>query len=111
MIYPNSICALLEAVRLAKANPLMQFRVKGDPWGMDSRDVLSMWRRGVDLRASRGLPVFTPEQEEVYQDLRLDAMRINEYAARVRHSGCRNLLRTQKMKRLYPHIDNQPRDW
>lgn len=111
MIYPNSISALLEAVRLAKANPLMQFRVKGDPWGMDSRDVLSMWRRGVDARASRGLPVFTPAQEEAFQDLRLDAQRINEYAARIRHSGCRNLLRTPKMKRRYPHIDNQERNW
>lgn len=111
MTYPNSISALLEAVRLARSNPLMHFRVKGDPVGMTAQDVLRMWRRGVDRRASRGLPVFTPAQEEVFQDLRLDALRINEYAARVRHSGCRNLLRTQKMKRRYPHIDNQPRDW
>lgn len=109
-VRPKSISALLQAVRAAKSNPHIRFTVPGD-YDMDADDVLKLWRRGVDARASRGLPQLSPEKERAFRDLQVDARRINEYASRVRHSGCRNLLRHPTMKRRYPHIDNQPPIW
>lgn len=109
-IRPKSIPALLQAVRVAKSNPHARFSVPGD-FDLDAGDVLRLWRRGVDARASRGLPQLSPEKERAFLDLQWDSARINEYASRVRHSGCRNLLRHPAMKRRYPHIDNQPTAW
>lgn len=106
-IRPTSTRALLQAVRLAKQCPQARFAVPGS-FDLTSADVLDMWRRGVDARASRGLPQVSPAQEIAYSDLRWDATQVNDYACGVRHSGCRNLLRTVSMKRRYPHIDNQP---
>jgi hypothetical protein len=46
--------------------------------------------------------------EEKYDALAWDARIINGYfAQRLRMSGCRNLLRSPKMKARYPEIDNQ----
>lgn len=111
MIVPKSYAALIEAVRIAKKNPHSRFPVNGDRFGLTAQEVLLMWRRGVDARASRGLKQLTAEQEQRYSDTQWDALKINEYASRIRHSGCRNLLRTAKLKRRYPHVDNQHREW
>ncbi|MBQ0918276.1 hypothetical protein KBW71_07450 [Hydrogenophaga aromaticivorans] len=111
MIKPKSLGALCEAVRLSKANPHMEFGVKGDVSVMTSHDVLAMWRSGVDARASRGLHQLTLAQEKRYSDTQWDAQKVNEYASGVRSSGCRNLLRSPRMKRRYPHVDNQERAW
>ncbi len=42
-------------------------------------------------------------------DLIWDARVVNEYyGKRIRHSGSRGMLRTEKMRKKYPHINNQP---
>lgn len=75
------------------------------------------WNREVRMalhsRINRKVP---PEQrpvtcsEEKTWDYEWDRDRIHEYLfQRVRHSGCRGLLRTPRLKRRYPFIDNQPR--
>lgn len=110
-IRPKSPAALLEAVRMAKADPTIRFNVPGD-FPMAANDVLALWERGVHARASRGLPALSPRAEQRLADLYWDACRINEFVGqRIRHTGCRNLLRDRAMKARYPHIDNQPRDW
>lgn len=44
-------------------------------------------------------------------DLKLDALKINDYVGRrVRQSGSSGLLRTPEMRRRYPHINRQPRE-
>jgi hypothetical protein len=46
--------------------------------------------------------------EQYQSDMRYDARIINEYmGTRIRHTGCRMLLRTKEMQRLYPYINNQ----
>lgn len=104
---PKSIGSLLKAVRLAKSNPYMRFKVPGD-WDMTAKEVLRMWTDGVHARASRGLPQLSAKQLKRHLDLQIDARWINEYARGVRCTGCRGLLRDSRMKRKYPHIDNQP---
>lgn len=106
-IKPTSITALLAAVRIAKSNPDARFSVPGH-FDLDAQDVLALWGRGVNARASRGLPVFSKKAQTDFEDLLIDARRINEYASGIRHSGCRGLLRHPRMKRRYPHIDIQP---
>lgn len=111
MIRPKSARALVEAVRIAKQNPNARFDVPHD-FPLDSADVLRLWDRGLMNRCNRGLPELTAEQEREYRDMQLDADRVNEYIGqRIRHTGCRNLLRTAAMKARYPHIDNQPSDY
>lgn len=106
-IYPKSVAALLAAVRLAKRDPNARFSGPGIWPDLRSTDILRLWRQGVDRRASRGLPQYAGHEWQRFDDLQWDARRINEYACRIRHSGCRNLLRTPRMKVRYPHIDNQ----
>jgi len=106
-IYPKSVGALVTAVRLAKRDPQARFSGPGIWPDLRSADILRLWRQGVDRRASRGLATYSGHEQRKYEDLEWDARRINEFASRIRHSGCRNLLRTPRMKRRYPHIDNQ----
>lgn len=41
-----------------------------------------------------------------------DAREVNDYyGRRLRHSGCRGLLRTPEMQRRYPEVNTQERDW
>jgi hypothetical protein len=110
MIRPRSITALLQAVRIAKANPYARFEVPGN-FSMDSQDVLRMWSDGLMAKCNRGLPQLTPTQRRRYLDTRLDARVINDYARGIRSSGSRGMLRTARMQRLYPHINNQPREY
>ena len=101
-IRPKSTAALIQVVRIAKTNQNARFPVRGS-FDMTSSDVLAMWSSGLMARCNRGLTIGSDDL-----DLRWDAMRINEYIGkRIRNSGCRNLLRTAKMKARYPHIDNQ----
>lgn len=110
-IQPKSTAALLQAVKIARANPHALFSVPGD-FPLRSDDVLRLWQRGVHARASRGLPQLTPAQERRYADLQVDARRVNEYVGqRIRHSGCSGLLRDARMQRQYPHINRQPREF
>lgn len=106
LLVPKSWSALIRAVKLAKLDPGASFSVPGD-WPLSSRDVMQLWERGVHARASRGLPILSARQLRRYDDLKIDALRINEYRRGIRSSGCRGLLRDQRMKRKYPHIDNQ----
>lgn len=109
-IRPKSTAALIEAVKVARADPRALFPVPGG-FPLTAGDVLALWERGVHARASRGLPQLTPQQERRHADLQVDARRINDYVGqRVRHTGCRGLLRDARMQRRYPHINNQPRD-
>ena len=110
VLRPKSPAALLAAVRLARSEPGAMFPVPGG-FPLTSAQLLAFWRKGVDARASRGLKALSPDEEESFEDLRWDAARVNEWKAGIRHSGCRNLLRTPAMKRRYPHIDNQPVNW
>lgn len=108
-IRPKSTAALLEAVKVARANPAARFDVPGQ-FPLSSAEVLLLWRNGVQARASRGLPALSARGERFHADMQDDARRINEYVGqRIRHSGCRNLLRTAAMQARYPHINNQPR--
>jgi hypothetical protein len=103
---PISITALLSAVKLAKANPQMTFTVKkGQP--ITSKDVLTLWRNGIAQKCARGAEL-TPRQHARHDDLAIDARRIQEYRQGMRCSGCRGLLRDARMRRRYPHINNQP---
>ena len=109
MLVPKSIQALLQAVALAKSNPDATFSVPGG-FPMSSEELILYWQKGVHRRASRGL-VYPADADDRLSDLRWDAMQINHYQERrIRHSGCRNLLRDKRLKRKYPHIDNQPMD-
>lgn len=47
--------------------------------------------------------------QEYQLALLLDCRMIRDYAHRVRHSGCRNLLRTPEMQSRYPGVNNQDR--
>ena len=109
MFVPKSINALLRAVALAKSNPQAIFPVPGG-FPLSSEELLRFWRDGVHRRASRGL-AYPANADQRLCDLRVDAHRINDYQRRIRHTGSRNLLRDQRMKRKYPHIDNQPFDY
>lgn len=100
-IRPVSVSALLKAVKIAKNNPRAEFVVPGD-WPMLSVDVLAMWRQGVQARCNRGLRI-APDCFDLIHDARC----INDYARGIRHSGCRGLLRTARMRARYPHINNQ----
>jgi hypothetical protein len=109
-IRAKSTTALLQAVKIARENPRALFNVPGD-FPMRADDVLRMWERGVQARASRGLPELTAAQERRHCDLKVDARRINEYIGqRIRNTGSRGLLRDARMQRKYPHINNQPRE-
>lgn len=108
-IRPKSTAALLQAVKIARANPHARFDVPGN-FSLYSDDVLRLWRSGVDARASRGLPALSQRAERFHADMQIDARRINDYASGIRHTGCRGLLRTAAMQARYPHINNQPRD-
>ena len=110
MIRPKSPTALLQAVRIARQNPRARFEVPGQ-FPLDSSDVLRLWERGVHARASRWIEL-TEAQEREHELLLHDARVINDYVGkRIRHTGCRNLLRHPGMKARYPHIDNQPREF
>jgi hypothetical protein len=105
---PISAGALVRAVRIARADPDAQFRVPGD-WPMSAADVLNLWRRGVDARASRGLPATSARAARRLADLRHDLPIVEDYLhRRIRRTGCRNLLRDRWMQQRYPHIHNQP---
>lgn len=115
---PKSTAALIQAVRIARSNPHARFDIPGDfPIGSD--DVLRLWQRGVQARASRGLPELSARGQRRYAELKrhqfelqLDQRHVDDYVQRrIRHTGCRNLLRTTWMQKLYPHINNQPRDF
>lgn len=114
-IRPKSTAALLLAVKVARQNPQAQFPVPGDS-PMTATDVLRMWSRGVDARASRGLPELSARGQQrhadmlrLQQDLAIDLIKVDDYLLRrIRHTGCRNLLRTAAMQARYPHINNQP---
>lgn len=110
-IRPKSTAALIEAVKVARADPRALFSVPGD-FPLRAADVLALWTRGVHARASRGLPALSARGERRYRDLQVDARRINEYVGqRIRHTGSRGLLRDAAMQARYPHINNQPRDF
>jgi hypothetical protein len=110
-IRPISTAALIQAVKIARADPRAMFTVPGD-FPLRADDVLRLWTRGVHARASRGLPVLSARAERRHADLQIDALRINEYVGqRVRHTGSRGLLRDAAMQARYPHIHNQPRDF
>lgn len=106
-IYPRSISALLQAVRMARANPNMRFSGPGLFPDLSANDVLKLWSDGIQRRCSRGLNI-PARAERGFVDLMVDAGNINDYRNRIRHSGGRNLLRTPWLKKRYPHIDNQP---
>jgi hypothetical protein len=109
-IRPKSTAALIQAVRVARQDPRARFEIPGD-FPLSSDDVLRLWQRGVQARASRGLPQLTEAQERRHRDLQIDAGRINDYVGkRIRHTGCRSLLRDPRMQARYPHINNQPRE-
>ncbi|HRJ52222.1 MAG TPA: hypothetical protein PLE99_05620 [Candidatus Thiothrix moscowensis] len=107
----KSIRALLSAVVACKANPAIVINVPGD-FPITGRQFLQdVWLRGLGVKCRRGLPALSQRGEQAYLDVQHDARVINGYyGQRIRHSGCRNLLRNQKLKRRYPHIDNQPAD-
>lgn len=110
-IRPISTAALLQAVKIARQDPRHLFPVPGQ-FPLRADDVLTLWTRGVQARASRGLPVLSARAERRHADLQVDARRINEYVGqRIRNTGCRGLLRDAAMQARYPHINNQPRDF
>jgi hypothetical protein len=110
-IRPISTAALLQAVKISRADQLALFQVPGQ-FPLRADDVLKLWTRGVHARASRGLPVLSARAERRHADLQIDARRINEYVGqRVRHTGSRGLLRDPAMQARYPHINNQPREY
>ena len=67
-------------------------------------------------RFERGHAVYWPprgrKHDADYQaDLAHDARTINDYyGKRIRHYGCRNILRTPEMRRRYPQVNTQPYD-
>lgn len=114
---PKSPAALVQAVRIAREDPRATFRVSGD-FDMNAGDVLRMWTRGVQARASRGLPALSARGERRYaelqrhqRDLALDQRVVDDYVQRrIRQTGSSGLLRTEWMRKLYPHINCQPRE-
>lgn len=107
-----SISVLLAACRLAQANPDALFATESwtDPvWNVPQfRTWLS---RCIDAKINRHDPrlKWRKFQDGYHADLRCDARMVNEYMGlRHRHSGSQQLLRTDEMKRRYPHVNNQP---
>lgn len=109
MIRPKSTAALIQAVKIAKANPRASFRVPGHH-SLKAWEVLRMFRDGVMARCNRGIEL-TPAQEWNHDEMQLDARTINDYCGkRIRNTGCQNILRNLKMRAKYPHINNQARE-
>lgn len=71
-------------------------------------EILQAISYGVHDRINRHLPWRNGRrwQDEAYHAMRTDAIHVNEYQ-RIRHSGCRGLLRTPELQRRYPHINCQ----
>lgn len=107
----KSIRTLLAGVTACKANPAIVIDVPGD-FPITGRQFLQdVWLRGLRIKCNRGLPILSSRGELAYLDAQHDARVINDYyGQRIRHSGCRNLLRDLELKCRYPHIDNQPAD-
>jgi hypothetical protein len=108
----KSVRALLDGVVACKANPSIRINVLGGFPITGQAFLEGVWQRGVQAKCNRGVPPLSPRGKQAYRDLLHDARTINAYCRdRVRHSGCRNLLRNPKLRRRYPHIDNQPKSW
>lgn len=97
----KSAGALVQAVKIARADPSARFTVRGG-FPLSAQDILDNFAAGVMRRCNRGLPAI---DEQRYSDLCHDARVINDAARRIRWSG-RNLLRTRKLALRYPHINN-----
>ncbi|MDD5394848.1 MAG: hypothetical protein PHE17_17660 [Thiothrix sp.] len=108
----QSIRALLDVLAASKQNPSIRINVPGDFPITGEYFLRNIWHRGLQTKCSRGLPALSQRGGQACHDMQADARHINAYYRdRVRHPGCRNLLRNPKLKRRYPHIDNQPKSW
>lgn len=99
----RSTGALVQAVKLARANPRARFDVPGH-FPISATEVLQNFAQGVMRRCNRGLKLGNHRR---YLDLVHDARIINDWKQRVRWSG-RNLLNDQRMARRYPQVHNPP---
>ena len=63
--------------------------------------------RKIDRDDNRHWRKLAPDYQD---DLRHDARAVNDYARRVRNSGCNGLLATPELRRRYPHVNRQERE-
>jgi hypothetical protein len=105
---------LVATMRAVKANP--QLRVKTGEW---TRPVLSnseyraWFLRCLDTKINRALPQTGRKLKGDYQqNLRMDVRTVNDYyGRRARSSGSSGMLRTPELRRRYPHVNCQERDY
>jgi hypothetical protein len=66
-------------------------------------------RRCLDRKINReGTRQWRRLGSEYQSDLRCDAQTVNDYyARRLRHTACRNILRTPELRARYPHVSTQ----
>lgn len=102
-----TIRALVEAKRLALAHP-DDVCIRYDWCTTWTGNEFRAWFRARLNAKINTLGGLTQPSEERCRNLALDARTINDYVGRrVRHYGCRGLLRDPRMQRRYPHINCQ----
>lgn len=72
-------------------------------------DLRNAARRCLDRKINReGTRQWRRLGSEYQSDLRCDAQTVNDYyARRLRHTACRNILRTPELRARYPHVSTQ----
>lgn len=97
----KSAGALVQAVKMAKSDPEAVFHVPGG-WPITGQEVLEIFRAGLSRRCNRGLSVASDDYAAA---LSHDARIIQDAARNIRWSG-RNLLKTRRLQKRYPHLHN-----
>ena len=112
-MYRTTARRLLDTMAAAKANPKATIKtgIWSDPYWTGAQARIWFWAR-LDDKINRNQPPRGRKHDAEYQQhLAIDARAINDYyGCRLRHRGCRGLLRTPEMRRRYPHINNQERE-
>jgi len=105
---------LMNAYKMFKANPDTRYQLAGiwPPEDWDFADFRAWFMECLNEKINRNEPKRGRSDTAEYRsDLAHDVRIIREYkTARIRHTGCRNILRTPEAKRLYPYINTQTED-
>ena len=109
-----TIAGLIQAKRMFAADPAAT--LKTGLWDQPywtSAEFNRYFAECLNRRINRDDPraAWRKMQPEYQTALALDARRVNEYQQRIRHTGCRGLLRLPEMQQRYPHINNQTREF
>jgi hypothetical protein len=111
-MYRTTLPKLLAAYRFFEQCPDGQIRTGMWEQPTWTADEFRGWFRGcLHAKINRNDRRPWRKLDDAYQlSLAIDARTVNDYyARRMRHTGCRNILRTPELRRRYPHVNSQPR--